>query len=153
MTCSWSRSPATPAAARRCCFAGTSCLPATTCGVTGRAVWPLGEGSAGTRGASRSARWRNCATLRSTGCCPGTGEDGAVARRTTRSRRSPGCWGGCGRPKIVLMTVSSDPVPARRRIKEMELLVAEVVVETHDTTTLVLSDSHERFEYRAGHFL
>ncbi len=42
---------------------------------------------------------------------------------------------------------------ARRRIKEMEVMVAEVKVETPDTVTLVLFTGNDRLDYRAGHFL
>jgi 3-ketosteroid 9alpha-monooxygenase subunit B len=42
---------------------------------------------------------------------------------------------------------------ASRRIKEMEVMVADVVVETPDTTTLVLFTGNDRLEYSAGHFL
>ena len=41
----------------------------------------------------------------------------------------------------------------RRRIKEMEVMVAEVKVETPDTVTLVLFTGNDRLDYRAGHFL
>ncbi len=44
------------------------------------------------------------------------------------------------------------PEAARRRIREMEAMVADAVVETPDTTTLVLAGS-DRFDYRAGQFL
>ena len=50
----------------------------------------------------------------------------------------------------------ASPVPAppeRRRIKEMEAVVVEVVRETPDTTTLVLFTGNERLDYEAGHFL
>src|SRR5438128_12248970 len=40
-----------------------------------------------------------------------------------------------------------------RRIKEMEVMVADVVVETADTSTLVLFTGNDRLEYLAGHFL
>jgi ferredoxin-NADP reductase len=43
--------------------------------------------------------------------------------------------------------------PSRRRIKEMEVMVADVVVETPDTATLVLFTGNDRLEYKAGHFL
>jgi len=50
--------------------------------------------------------------------------------------------------------VSPTPTaPARRRIKELEVMVAEIVVETADTTTLVLFTGNDRLDYRAGHFL
>lgn len=45
-----------------------------------------------------------------------------------------------------------DPGP-RRRIKEMEVMVADVIVETPDTTTLVLFTGNDRLDYKAGHFL
>jgi ferredoxin-NADP reductase len=45
-----------------------------------------------------------------------------------------------------------DAVPSRR-IKELEVMVADVVVETADTSTLVLFTGNDRLEYRAGHFL
>jgi ferredoxin-NADP reductase len=43
--------------------------------------------------------------------------------------------------------------PERRRIKELEAMVADVIRETPDTTTLVLFTGNERLEYEAGHFL
>ena len=49
------------------------------------------------------------------------------------------------------MTEAKDP--ARRRIKEMEVMVADAIVETPDTTTLVLFTGNDRLEYKAGHFL
>jgi 3-ketosteroid 9alpha-monooxygenase subunit B len=48
----------------------------------------------------------------------------------------------------------SDPPPSpRRKIKELEAMVADVVVETHDSVTLVLFTGNERLEYEPGHFL
>src|SRR6478736_7248912 len=43
--------------------------------------------------------------------------------------------------------------PSTRRIKELEVMVADVVVETPDTSTLVFFTGNDRLEYRAGHFL
>src|SRR5947209_623444 len=43
--------------------------------------------------------------------------------------------------------------PQRKRIKEMEVMVAEAIVETPDTTTLVLFTGNDRLDYQAGHFL
>ena len=40
-----------------------------------------------------------------------------------------------------------------RRIKELEVMVADVIIETPDTTTLVLFTGNDRLEYSAGHFL
>jgi 3-ketosteroid 9alpha-monooxygenase subunit B len=42
---------------------------------------------------------------------------------------------------------------ASRRIKELEVMVADVIVEAHDTTTLVLFTGNDRLDYSAGHFL
>src|SRR5919206_991254 len=47
----------------------------------------------------------------------------------------------------------APPAPQRRRIKELEAMVADVVVETHDTVTLVFFTGNERLEYEPGHFL
>ncbi len=41
----------------------------------------------------------------------------------------------------------------RKRIKEMEVMVADVIVETPDTATLVLFTGNDRLDYKAGHFL
>jgi ferredoxin-NADP reductase len=40
-----------------------------------------------------------------------------------------------------------------RRIKELEVMVADVIVETPDTATLVLFTGNDRLEYLPGHFL
>ncbi|HET7294568.1 MAG TPA: oxidoreductase [Vicinamibacteria bacterium] len=47
----------------------------------------------------------------------------------------------------------SDRPERRRRIKQLEVMVADVVSETPDTTTLVLFTGNDRLEYEAGHFL
>src|SRR6266850_3006082 len=41
----------------------------------------------------------------------------------------------------------------RKRIKELEVMVAETIVETHDTATLVLFTGNDRLDYTPGHFL
>lgn len=41
---------------------------------------------------------------------------------------------------------------ARKRIRELEVMVADVVPETHDTATLVLFTGNDRLEYLPGHF-
>ncbi|HTN53642.1 MAG TPA: oxidoreductase [Anaeromyxobacter sp.] len=41
----------------------------------------------------------------------------------------------------------------RRRIKDLEVMVAEVIPETSDTATLVLFTGNDRLEYQPGHFL
>ena len=53
------------------------------------------------------------------------------------------------------MTVAnmSEGAQARRRIKELEVMVADVIVETPETATLVLFTGNDRLEYKAGHFL
>jgi ferredoxin-NADP reductase len=43
--------------------------------------------------------------------------------------------------------------PPGRRIKELEVMVADAIVETPDTTTLVLFTGNDRLDYKAGHFL
>ena len=43
--------------------------------------------------------------------------------------------------------------PPSRRIKELEVMVADVVIETPDTSTLVFFTGNDHLEYRAGHFL
>src|SRR6266480_3329739 len=50
------------------------------------------------------------------------------------------------------MSVVAEAPPSRR-IKELEVMVADVVVEAPDTTTLVLFTGNDRLEYSAGHFL
>jgi ferredoxin-NADP reductase len=40
-----------------------------------------------------------------------------------------------------------------RRIKELEVMVADVIVETPDTSTLVFFTGNDHLEYKAGHFL
>jgi len=51
------------------------------------------------------------------------------------------------------MTAVVEPPAAPRRIKELEVMVADVVVETPDTATLVFFTGNDRLEYSAGHFL
>jgi 3-ketosteroid 9alpha-monooxygenase subunit B len=47
-----------------------------------------------------------------------------------------------------------NPQPVeRKKIKEMEVMVAETIVETPDTTTLVLFTGNDHLDYKAGHFL
>ena len=41
----------------------------------------------------------------------------------------------------------------RKRIKELEVMVADAVQETADTSTLLLFTGNDRLEYQAGHFL
>src|SRR5690349_7225206 len=47
----------------------------------------------------------------------------------------------------------SPKPPARKKIKELEAMVADVIVETHDAATIVLFTGNERLEYEPGHFL
>ena len=46
-----------------------------------------------------------------------------------------------------------DTATGTRRIKQMEVMVADVIVETPDTATLVFFTGNDRLEYSAGHFL
>lgn len=41
----------------------------------------------------------------------------------------------------------------RKRIRELEVMVADVITETHDTSTLVFFTGNDRLEYEPGHFL
>ena len=45
------------------------------------------------------------------------------------------------------------PAETSRRIKQLEVMVADVIVEAPDTTTLVLFTGNDRLDYSAGHFL
>jgi ferredoxin-NADP reductase len=48
---------------------------------------------------------------------------------------------------------TTTPAAGKRRIKQLEVMVADVIVETPDTATLVLFTGNDRLEYSAGHFL
>src|SRR5438132_5400037 len=50
------------------------------------------------------------------------------------------------------MSVVVDAPPSRR-IKELEVMVADVIIETPDTATLVFFTGNDHLEYSAGHFL
>src|SRR5579864_2522874 len=54
-----------------------------------------------------------------------------------------------------MMSPTSPEVvaPERRRTRELETMVADVICETPDTATLVLSTGNQRLDYEAGHFL
>jgi 3-ketosteroid 9alpha-monooxygenase subunit B len=47
----------------------------------------------------------------------------------------------------------SPETGSRKRIKQMEVMVAEAIAETSDTTTLVFFTGNDRLEYEPGHFL
>jgi ferredoxin-NADP reductase len=53
----------------------------------------------------------------------------------------------------VLSTQGSSVTSPSKRIKELEVMVADVIVETADTSTLVLFTGNDRLDYKAGHFL
>jgi 3-ketosteroid 9alpha-monooxygenase subunit B len=55
--------------------------------------------------------------------------------------------------EATLADLEAEVESPRKRIKEMEVMVADVISETPDTTTLVLFTGNDRLEYRAGHFL
>lgn len=46
-----------------------------------------------------------------------------------------------------------ETATAPKRIKELEVMVADVIVETPDTSTLVFFTGNDRLDYKAGHFL
>ncbi len=46
----------------------------------------------------------------------------------------------------------SEQLTTRKRIRELEVMVAETIKETHDTTTLVFFTGNDRLEYQPGHF-
>jgi 3-ketosteroid 9alpha-monooxygenase subunit B len=45
------------------------------------------------------------------------------------------------------------PQSVRRPIKQMEVMVAEVIPQTHDSVTIVFFTGNDHLEYRAGHFV
>ena len=49
--------------------------------------------------------------------------------------------------------MSTETNPDRKRIKELEVMIADVVQETPDTATLVLFTGNDRLDYKPGHFL
>lgn len=46
-----------------------------------------------------------------------------------------------------------EPREGRKKVKELEVMVSDVIRETHDTTTLLLFTGNDRLTYEAGHFL
>jgi len=48
---------------------------------------------------------------------------------------------------------NNSAVPERRRIKELEAMVADVILETPDTATIVLFTGNDRLDYQPGNFL
>jgi ferredoxin-NADP reductase len=48
---------------------------------------------------------------------------------------------------------SGEIEKSRKRVKELECMVSDVVRETHDTTTLYLFTGNERLSYEPGHFI
>lgn len=50
-------------------------------------------------------------------------------------------------------SASNAPQERRPRIKKMEVIVAEVIRETPDSSTLVFFTGNDKLEYQAGHFL
>jgi ferredoxin-NADP reductase len=51
------------------------------------------------------------------------------------------------------MQTEATAAPSSKRIKELEVMVADVIVETPDTSTLVFFTGNDRLDYKAGHFL
>jgi ferredoxin-NADP reductase len=56
-------------------------------------------------------------------------------------------------PRLDEAAPVADRPERRRPIKQLEVMVADVIAETYDTTTLVLFTGNDRLEYEAGHFL
>ena len=54
---------------------------------------------------------------------------------------------------MALSMQTETAAPPSRRIKKLETMVADVIVETSDTSTLVLFAGNDRLDYKAGHFL
>lgn len=50
-------------------------------------------------------------------------------------------------------TMSSESPPQRRQIKKLEAMVADVIQETHDSTTLLLFTGNDQLDYKPGHFI
>ena len=48
--------------------------------------------------------------------------------------------------------VTDNPESKRTRIKQLEVMVAEVIRETHDVMTLLLFTGNDRLDYKPGHF-
>ncbi len=51
------------------------------------------------------------------------------------------------------LETEAQQVAPRRRLQQLEVMVAERIVETHDTTTLVLFAGNEPLDYEAGQFV
>lgn len=52
------------------------------------------------------------------------------------------------------LSLPPDPETAPRpKIKDMEVMVADVIVEAHDTATLVLFTGNDHLDYQPGHFV
>lgn len=56
-------------------------------------------------------------------------------------------------PNVQVSSDIPEPREGRKKVKELEVMVADVVKETHDTTTLYLFTGNDRLTYEAGHFL
>src|SRR5688572_9337853 len=58
--------------------------------------------------------------------------------------------------RIRAMSVTNDipePREGRKKTKELECMVADVVMETYDTATLYLFTGNEHLTYEPGHFI
>lgn len=52
------------------------------------------------------------------------------------------------------MEATADELPKeRKRIRELEVMVADTIIETPDTATIIFFTGNDRLDYRAGHFL
>jgi 3-ketosteroid 9alpha-monooxygenase subunit B len=53
---------------------------------------------------------------------------------------------------IGLLDMASEVEAPRRKIKELEVMVADTITETPDTTTIVFFTGNDHLEYKPGHF-
>jgi 3-ketosteroid 9alpha-monooxygenase subunit B len=56
-------------------------------------------------------------------------------------------------PEVQVSAEVPEPREGRKKVKELECMVSDVVMETHDTATLYLFTGNERLSYEPGHFL
>ena len=49
--------------------------------------------------------------------------------------------------------MTPKPASSRKRVKEMEVMVSNVIEETYDTTTLILFTGNDILDYMPGHFI
>src|SRR5579871_5314728 len=79
----------------------------------------------------------------------------AMSTAVDRGRMGTGLHPPPSRRHAMLAPMSTETVATQRgkKIKELEVMVADVIQETPDTTTLLLFTGNDRMDYQAGHFL